>query len=77
MFFFQNKEDVDKISISSSDSQLSAHLQGDSESEASDYDLETKVLTDDNVQAVRYKKKERCYVYVLFEFPYNTNIWVY
>lgn len=53
---------MDKLSVSSSDSQLSVHLQGDSESEASDYDLETRVISDDNVQTVRYKKKERCYM---------------
>ncbi|CAH1285512.1 unnamed protein product [Diabrotica balteata] len=61
----ESKEDLDKMSVSSSDSQLSSHAEQDSESELSDFDIETKLnLSDDGVQAVRYRKKERSYVHM-------------
>lgn len=46
---------IDKFSIN-----VSTHLQGDSESEASESNLETKVLTDGSVQGVRYKNINIC-----------------
>ncbi|XP_050515571.1 leucine-rich repeat serine/threonine-protein kinase 1 isoform X2 [Diabrotica virgifera virgifera] len=61
----ESKEDLDKMSVSSSDSQLSSHAEQDSESELSDFDVETKLnLSDDGVQAVKYRKKERSYVHM-------------
>ncbi|CAG9859264.1 unnamed protein product [Phyllotreta striolata] len=57
------KEDFDKMSVSSSDSQLSSHNEQDSESELSDFDIETKLnLKEDGIHAVRYRKKERSYI---------------
>lgn len=52
------------MSVSSSDSQLSCHTEAESESEASDYDIEAKafIAQDEGVQAVRFRKKERCFV---------------
>ncbi|XP_056637900.1 leucine-rich repeat serine/threonine-protein kinase 1 isoform X1 [Diorhabda sublineata] len=57
------KEELDRMSISSSDSQLSNHAEPDSESELSDFDIESKLnLSDDGIHAVRFKKKERSFI---------------
>ncbi|XP_049820088.1 leucine-rich repeat serine/threonine-protein kinase 1 isoform X2 [Aethina tumida] len=56
------KEEFDKLSVSSSDSQLSSHAEQDSESDMSEFDIDSKLLgLEDTVQAVRYKKKDRDY----------------
>ncbi|CAH1175605.1 unnamed protein product [Phaedon cochleariae] len=59
----ENKEDLDRMSVSSSDSQLSCHTEPDSESELSDFELVTKLkVSEEGVQSVRYRKKERSYI---------------
>jgi hypothetical protein len=54
------------MSVSSSDSQLSSHCEHDVESDVRcDFDLDSKYLSnDENSQCVRYRKKERSYMYV-------------
>lgn len=54
-----SRDDCDKISISSSDSQLSSHTECDLDSE-SDVDTDSKHLNiEEGVPAIRYKKKDR------------------
>ncbi|XP_076250430.1 leucine-rich repeat kinase isoform X2 [Rhynchophorus ferrugineus] len=54
------KDDLDKMSISSSDSHLSSFAENDSENEFTEFD---KIIgNDDSVHAVRYRKKERSYL---------------
>ncbi|KAI4458153.1 ankyrin repeat and protein kinase domain-containing protein [Holotrichia oblita] len=52
------KDDCDKISVSSSDSQLSSHTEIDLENDANS-DVESDSRQDDGIFAVRYKKKDR------------------
>ncbi|KAJ8934094.1 hypothetical protein NQ318_004975 [Aromia moschata] len=59
------KEDLDRMSVSSSDSQLSSHTEPDSESETSEFPLESKLIySEEGVQTVRYRKKGRSYMQI-------------
>ncbi|XP_015840648.1 leucine-rich repeat serine/threonine-protein kinase 1 isoform X3 [Tribolium castaneum] len=60
----ETQEECDKMSVSSSDSQLSSHCDHDSESEVRcDFDLDSKYLSsDENSQCVKYRKKERSFI---------------
>ncbi|KAG5883328.1 hypothetical protein JTB14_032528 [Gonioctena quinquepunctata] len=58
----EGKEDLDKMSVSSSDSQLSSHAELDSDSEIGGFDLVSKLsVNEEGVQAVRYRRKDRSY----------------
>lgn len=52
------KDDCDKISISSSDSQLSSHAEIDLENDGNS-DVECDANQEDGICPVRYKKKDR------------------
>lgn len=65
ILFKNAKDDIDKMSVSSSDSQLSSHAEVDLDSENSDFELDTKILNVDDVQSVRYRKKDRSLMLVL------------
>lgn len=53
------KDDFDKLSVSSSDSQLSSHAECDLDSE-SDVDTDSKHLNiEDGLPAIRFRKKDR------------------
>ncbi|XP_050296551.1 leucine-rich repeat serine/threonine-protein kinase 1 isoform X5 [Anthonomus grandis grandis] len=54
------KEDLDKISVSSSDSQLSTLTEPDCENEISEFDK--MICSEDSVHTVKYGKKERSYL---------------
>ncbi|XP_030762504.1 leucine-rich repeat serine/threonine-protein kinase 1 isoform X2 [Sitophilus oryzae] len=54
------KEDLDRMSVSSSDSHLSSFAEVDSENEITEFD---KIIgNEDAIHAVRYRKKERFYL---------------
>ncbi|CAH0558750.1 unnamed protein product [Brassicogethes aeneus] len=57
------KEEFDRLSVSSSDSQLSSHsVDPDTETNMVDFEIDSKLLgLDEGFQAVRFKKKERDY----------------
>ncbi|XP_045460940.1 leucine-rich repeat serine/threonine-protein kinase 1 [Harmonia axyridis] len=56
---YEAKEDLDRISMSSSDSQLSNYLEeGEGGQRHLDFDYETKFSLEENIQ-VRYRQKER------------------
>ncbi|KAJ8980099.1 hypothetical protein NQ317_008560 [Molorchus minor] len=58
----ENKEKYDRLSVSSSDSQLSSHTETESEPDNAEFYMDTKfVSSEEGVQAVRYRKKERSY----------------
>ena len=64
------------MSVSSSDSQLSSHCEHDGETDLRcDFELDSKYLSNDETsQCVRYRKKDRSFMYVDFtclcEFVY-------
>ncbi|XP_060525729.1 leucine-rich repeat serine/threonine-protein kinase 1 isoform X2 [Cylas formicarius] len=53
-------EDLDRLSISSSDSQLSSHTEPDPEMEITEFDK--IICAEDSIQSVKYTKKERSYM---------------
>ncbi|GJQ77064.1 hypothetical protein Trydic_g23635 [Trypoxylus dichotomus] len=55
------KDDCDKLSVSSSDSQLSSHTEIDLDNDASS-DIEADCRQDDGVLPIRYRKKDRTLV---------------
>ncbi|KAK9885098.1 hypothetical protein WA026_009320 [Henosepilachna vigintioctopunctata] len=56
--FNEIKEELDHMSISSSDSQLSNYLDSESDPRHLDFDNDNRFLSEENVQ-MRYRKKER------------------
>lgn len=56
------------MSVSSSDSQLSALAEQDMESEASDLELDAKFFNVEDCATIRFRKKDRTLLYVFQKY---------
>lgn len=56
------------MSVSSSDSQLSSYGEQDAELDVNDFYIDTKFM-EEGSQAVRYRKKDKSFLYVVRFFP--------